>query len=312
MFELAKTDDGVTFCKLEHAFELDKLNIGEFSYFRKYLGMADYLANFRSWVKRPTVALVLAISGNTVVGWAMNEKWSSPSSDGRPVFVLRGIEISPQLARKGMGKNMFFLISNVLLGHVITKPVNKSAKMFFESLNFEEPSFKSPVHLIDHPGYLILNEDKKGVLLSNGISMLDDNVQACRLKMFPKEMCLEATKKMANAGEESGDSDIDNKCLVAEDETTTISSQTEKEINVGAEEPAPSKQHEEELPPSESKGEFIFDGKFIGEQKMMSPCKCGHLVVNKYQVTSQRTGTAFICAECNAERYFLPLKIKTK
>lgn len=115
MFELGKTEDDVTFWKLEYDFELDKLKIGEFTYFRKYLGMSDYLANFRSWLKRPTVALVLAVSDNVVVGWAMNEKWSSPSADGRPVYVLRGIEISPQLARKGMGKKCFTLYPVSLL-----------------------------------------------------------------------------------------------------------------------------------------------------------------------------------------------------
>ncbi|WP_292469289.1 hypothetical protein [Methanolobus sp.] len=301
MFELAKTDDGVTFCKLEHAFELDKLKIGEFSYFRKYLGMADYLANFRSWLKRPTVALVLAISNNTVVGWAMNEKWSSPSSDGRPVYVLRGIEISPQLARRGMGKNMFFLISNMLMGHVITKPVNKTAKLFFESLNFEEPSLKSPVYLSDHPGYLILEEDQKEALSFNGISLLDENIMSCKLKMFPKEMCLEATKKSAKP-------EAIASCTVIGDDAVDI---VENEVDVTLQQ-QDLKPEQQEVKPVDSQEEFIFDGKFIGEQKMMSPCKCGHNFVNKYQVTGKRTGTAFICTKCNGERYFLPLKTKSK
>lgn len=290
MFELARTDDGISFYKLEHAFELDKLKIGEFSYFRKYLGMADYFANFQSWLKRPTVALVLAISGNTVVGWSMNEKWSSPSRDGRPVYVLRGIEISPQLARRGMGKNMFFLISNVLLGHVITKPVNKTAKLFFESLGFIDPSGNSLLNLSDHPGYLILKEDKKEALSYDGISLLDENIMSCKLKLFPKEICLEAAKKEADPLAAAV------RCTLIEDNAVT----TENEVNI--------------LLGSDDKGifdsqeSFIFDGKFIGEQKMMSPCKCGHCLVHKYQVTSKNKGTAFICASCNAQRYFLPLK----
>ncbi|MEZ5336559.1 MAG: GNAT family N-acetyltransferase [Methanolobus sp.] len=194
MFELGKTEEGVAFYKLEHDFELDKLKIGEFSYFRKYLGMSDYLANFRSWLKRPTVALVLAISGNTVVGWAMNEKWSSASSDGRPVYVLRGIEISPQLARKGMGRKMFYLISRVLVGHIITKPVNKTAKLFFESMDFAEPDSISPVNLMDHPGYLIFEEEKKDTLTIDGIHLLDENINSYGRENVSKRACIRTTR----------------------------------------------------------------------------------------------------------------------
>ncbi|WP_407356214.1 GNAT family N-acetyltransferase [Methanolobus sp. WCC5] len=287
MFELAKTDDGIAFCKLEHAFELDRLKIGEFSYFRKYLGMADYLSNFRSWLKRPNVALVLAISGNTVVGWSMNERWSSPSSDGKSVYVLRGIEVSPHLARKGVGKNMFFLISDILMGHIITKPVNRTAKLFFESLGFAEPGAVSPVNLIDHPGYLILEEQKKVSLSYEGVSLLDENIRSCKIKMFPKEMSLEAAKKDA--------------CKVLPDEKAA-----------GGEEGPATAIPDDVLPrftdkrAADLKEPVTFDGKFIGDQKMMSPCKCGHFLVHKYQVTGKRKGTAFICASCNSERYFLP------
>ena len=292
MFELARTDDGISFCKLEHAFELDKLKIGEFSYFRKYLGMADYFSNFNSWLKRPTVALVLAISNNTVVGWAMNEKWSSPSTDGRPVYVLRGIEISPQLARRGVGKNMFFLIANVLLGHVITKPVNKNAKLFFESLNFVEPSSSSPVNLGDYPGYLILDEGKKEFLSFEDISVFENNIRSCKAKIFPKEICLETVIN-------SVDTAASNDCATLEDtnivDSVAVPLTPSDDKNV-----------------ADSQDPIVFDGKFIGEQKMMSPCKCGNHLVYKYQVTGKRKGTAFICASCNVERYFLPLKNLSK
>lgn len=295
MFELGKTADGITFYKLEHAFELDKLKIGEFSYFRKYLGMSDYLANFRSWLKRPTVVLFLAMSGNTVIAWSMNEKWSSPSTDGRPVYVLRGIEVSPQLARKGMGKNMFFFISGVLVGHIITKPVNTSARSFFESLDFEEPSSSSPVHLVDHPGYLILEEGNKDSGSCDNISLFNENIMACKQKLFPKEICLEAAKN-----------DVDPvvseaKCAPVIDPVGEVVEEVGEILPETQEVESPDQQEE-----------FIFDGKFIGEQKMMSPCKCGNSVVNKYQVTGKRSGTAFICTECHVERYFLPLKKRTK
>ncbi|WP_094226553.1 hypothetical protein [Methanolobus psychrotolerans] len=288
MFELARTEDGISFCKLEHAFELDKLKIGEFSYFRKYLGMADYFSNFNSWLKRPTVELVLAISGNTVVGWSMNEKWSCSSVDGKPVYVLRGIEVSPQLARRGMGKNMFFLISRILLGHIITKPVNKTAKMFFESLNFVEPPVNSPVNLSNYPGYLILEDNKKELLSFEGISLLEENIRSCRMKIFPKESGIEAMNKCTRTPTLTESVVID----------TTVAAEDKNDFPVLS-------QNKEAADP---KGPVVFDGKFVGEQKMMSPCKCGHSIVYKYQVIGKKKGTAFICANCHIERYFLPLK----
>ncbi len=279
MFELGKNDEGISFCKLEHAFELDKLKIGEFTYFRKYLGMADYNSNFQSWLKRPSVVLVLALSDNKVVGWSMNEKWSSPSKDGRPVYVLRGIEISPKLARKGLGRNMFYFISNILIGHIITKPVNKNARLFFESMNFVEPSYTSPVDLGNYPGYLILEEDMKESISCKDVSNCEENITSCKLKLFPKEMISEATKSNISA--------------------------TKDEIEeTHAKDPLPAVPDED----TTSKESIVFDGRFIGEQKMMSPCKCGNYVVNKYKVTGKRKGTAFICNDCHLERYFLPIK----
>jgi len=284
MFELGNSDDGITFYKLEHAFELDKLTIGEFTYFRKYLGMADYLSNFQSWLKRPTVVLVVAVMGKTVVGWSMNEKWSSPSGDGRPAYVLRGIEVSPKLARQGMGKKMFCLISGVLVGHIITKPVNKAAKLFFESLDFIEPTYKSPVDLRNYPGYLILEESRKQVVSCDGITACEDNVKACRIKLFPMEVASHPSVEVKKETELSDTSGI------------PVHETTQVILNIPEDLPSP----------------VDFEGKLLGEQKMMSPCRCGNFRVNKYLVTGKRNGTAFICADCNVERYFLPMKKKSK
>ena len=286
MFELGKSDDGITFYKLEHAFELDKLTIGEFTYFRKYLGMSDYLSNFQSWLKRPTVVLVVAVKDNTVLGWSMNEKWSTPASDGRPTYVLRGIEVSPKLARTGMGKKIFCFISGILVGHIITKPVNKVAKLFFESLDFVESTYKSPVDLGNYPGYLILEESRKKFVACDGILPNEANVKACRLKLFPKEA---VTGSLVNAKKETQASDKESPGGSSEHVTTHVSG---------------------EEPPEDLASPVDFEGKFLGEQKMMSPCKCGNFLVNKYMVTGKRRGTAFICTSCSVERYFLPMKKK--
>ncbi len=298
MFELGKTDDGISFFKLEHDFELDKLKIGEFTYFRKYLGMNDYFSNFKSWVKRPTVVLVLAIIDNTVVGWSMNEKWSTPSGDKRPVYVLRGIEVSPGLAGKGMGKNMFYLISSILMGHIVTKPVNNTAKMFFESLDFSEPCSGSPVDLSNNPGYLIFEENKKSSLSSQGLSVSEVNIRSCRLKMFPTEIDTGSKKD----DQRSGISEI----------TDESKNDTGSPLNESSGDISDDNEHNDGFENTVSDDHVIFDGKFIGEQKMMSPCKCGHHRVYKYQVTGNRKGTAFICSDCKIERYFLPLKNKKK
>ncbi|ETA66725.1 MAG: hypothetical protein PWQ51_452 [Methanolobus sp.] len=286
MFELGKSEDGIAFYKLEHAFELDKFTIGEFTYFRKYLGMSDYLSNFQSWLKRPTVVLVVAVKDNTVLGWSMNEKWSSPAKDSRPTYVLRGIEVSPKLARTGMGKKIFCFISGILVGHIITKPVNKIAKLFFESLDFVEPTHNSPVDLGNYPGYLILEESRKHVVACEGIIPYEDNVKACRHKLFPKEA---VSDSLINMKKEPEASDSDSPVEGSGHVTTSVPG---------------------DKPPEDISSPVDFEGKFLGEQKMMSPCKCGNFLVNKYMVTGKRSGTAFICTNCNVERYFLPMKKK--
>jgi hypothetical protein len=286
MFELGKSEDGITFYKLEHAFELDKLTIGEFTYFRKYLGMSDYLSNFQSWLKRPTVVLVVAVRDNTVLGWTMNEKWSTPAKDGRPTYVLRGIEVSPRLARTGMGKKIFGFISGILVGHIITKPVNKVAKLFFESLNFVEPTYSSPLNLGNYPGYLILEESRKTVVTCKGIIPDVESVKACRQKLFPKEA---VSDSLIYAKKESEESYSDSAVGSPEHVTTHVP---------------------DEMLPEDIPSPVDFEGKFLGEQKMMSPCKCGNFLVNKYMVTGKRSGTAFICSSCSVERYFLPMKKK--
>jgi len=301
MIEIARNSDGVRFYLLEHAFELDKLGIGEFTYFKKHLGMSDYMANFKSWLKRPTVYLVVAVLENSIVGWSMNESWSKPSSDGRPVFVLRAIEISPQLASKGLGRTLFTLISRILPGHIITKPVNANAKKFFLSLGFILPAKDCPVGLADHPGYLVLDEGAKSGLSLEKMHVTQDRTEQCRMKLFPAEYPAKGRtrsaiasdvkagglKKAAVAPGNTTDGTVDTDHTICEDRSSN-------EVPLMPDASAPVRQD-----PS---------GEFIGNQKMLSSCECGENMAGKFLQDGRKPGTAFICASCGRERYFLPLR----
>ncbi|WP_292486417.1 GNAT family N-acetyltransferase [Methanohalobium sp.] len=188
MIELAKSNNGTVFCVLEFPSELDKLNVGNFTYFNKHLGMSDYSKNFKSWINRQNAVLITTLLNNTVIGWTMAEKWSYASSDGKPVYVLRGIEISSSKKGNGYGKILLDILSMVLPGHIITKPVNKSAKNFFFSLNFKYPEDNSPVNLGNHPGYLILHDSYKTNLYDENVEFLTDTITKCRNKFYSKRL----------------------------------------------------------------------------------------------------------------------------
>lgn len=159
MIELAKHKNGITYYKLDNPYELDRLTFGEFIYFKKYLGMSDYIGNFKSWLKRSNVLIIVAVSQNKVIGWIMNEKWSEPSIDDKSVYALRAVEVSPEITKGGIGRTLFNLTSMAVYGHIITKPVNEIAKSFFTTMNFITPDQSSPINLSDHPGYMVLKYD---------------------------------------------------------------------------------------------------------------------------------------------------------
>ncbi|WP_292464026.1 hypothetical protein [Methanolobus sp.] len=297
MIEIAKNAEGVRFCVLEHPFELDKLEIGEFTYFKKHLGMSDYMANFKSWLKRPTVYLIVAVRDNHIVGWSMNESWSKPSSDRRPIFVLRAIEISPLLSHKGLGRALFILISRILPGHMITKPVNLEAKRFFSSLNFSLPAKNYPIELADHPGYLILDEGTKLSLSLDGMGVVQDWTAACKMKLFPKEtpathkepqLPVPATCKVGNMskGADQPGNEIKGIAEHEKGSAVEVALQSDSLSSIAGD---------------------VQEG-FIGNQKMLSSCECGENMADKFLLDGKKPGTAFVCTSCKKERYFLPLK----
>ncbi|MCQ6963364.1 GNAT family N-acetyltransferase [Methanolobus chelungpuianus] len=302
MIEIARNSDGVHFYLLEHAFELDKLGIGEFTYFKKHLGMSDYMANFRSWLKRPNVYLVVAVLEKSIVGWSMNESWSKPSTDGRPVFVLRAIEVSPQLASKGLGRTLFTLISRILPGHIITKPVNANAKNFFVSLSFILPAKNCPVGLADHPGYLLLDEGSKSGLSLERMHVTQDRTEQCRMKLFPGEYPASKGRTRSAIASDVKAGGL-KKASVAPENTTDGTAGTDHTICEDR-----SSNEVSLVPDASTPVRLDLRGEFIGNQKMLSSCECGENMAGKFLQGGPKPGTAFICSSCGRERYFLPVR----
>lgn len=296
MIELARHQNGITYYKLDNPYELDKLKFGEFIYFKKYLGMSDYVGNFKSWLKRSNVLLIVAVSQNKVVGWVMNERWSEPSIDGKPVFALRAVEVSPDVTKSGIGRGLFNLTSMAVYGHIITKPVNEIAKSFFWSMKFVSPDQSSPINLSNHPGYMVLKYDisrRLGVV--DGLTIYEDAVFKCKSLLFPSDMVElikeeAARKKLA----EKSESDVGN---VASEDNKAM-----KATNATSSSP------ESQSDQSSAVSEDSAIDKFMAMQKMMTPCTCGEFRAKKYQVSTDRDGIAIVCAGCGRERYFLPQK----
>lgn len=305
MIELAKHENGIIYYKLDNPYELDKLKFGEFIYFKKYLGMSDYIGNFKSWLKRSNVLIIVAVSQNKVVGWVMNEKWSEPSIDGKPVFVLRAVEVSPEITKGGIGRGLFNLTSMAVYGHIITKPVNEIAKSFFWSMKFISPEQGSPINLSNHPGYMVLKYDisrRLGVV--DGLTIHEDAVFKCKSLLFPSDMVElikeEVARKKFAEKSESGVGDV------ASEDTKAMKATNASNVKNGTNATASSPKSQSGQSSAVSGDSAI--GEFMAMQKMMTPCTCGEFKAKKYQVSNDREGIAIVCAGCGRERYFLPQK----
>ena len=290
MIELAKSQDGIVYYRLEHPHEIDKLRIEDYTYFKKYLGMSDYTGNFKSWLKRKNVLLIVAVCENRVIGWVMNERWYENVRDGKPASVLRAIEVLPEITGKGIGKNLFSLSSEILVGHFITKPVNDVAKKFFMSLEFTSAKINGPIDLSNHPGYMALYDSMKAMPnIPEGIVFHKENIDKCKNQLFAneKEELIKATVKgkitnnAQNLSVKDTQQTAHNKIKEEKKASSTRTSTSENQI-------------------------MTEPGIYIETQKMMSPCVCGNFNAKKYMVSDERNGIAVICSECERERYFLP------
>lgn len=305
MIDLACYDGGLRFFKLKYPYELDKLKIGSFDYFNKHLGMSDYMGNFSSWLKRQSVTLIVGIDDVTIVGWVMTERWNQNAKDGRSVHVLRGIEVSPSVSRKGIGKALFLLSFKTCPGHMLTKPVNSIAKAFFLSLGFQEPTKNCPVDLSSYPGYLFLPEGHESKNISAELKINKGGILESQKDLSIKDVFRPAftsvsihdpeimTSKDSTAVRDTLEHDLLKTGYRTEADVHSVRSSSSgcSPIDQFAPDTTASKNRE-----------------FLKEHKMMSPCSCGEYMTHKYAVSGSSPGFLFICTACGNERYFLKNK----
>lgn len=298
MIELAYYDNGLSFSKLEYPYELDKLKIGKFEYFNKHLGMSDYMGNFSSWLKRPSVTLIVGINDIMIVGWVMTERWKQNAKDARPIYVLRAIEVSPAIARKGIGKALFLLSFKVCPGHMLTKPVNSIAKAFFLSLGFQEPGKNCPVDLSSYPGYLFLPEVYDFKTIPDDFNISKDGILECQNNIS------KGTVRKGAVSSSVQDAAVSTK------ETASI----RENVQYNAAKTIPKIENDKytksPVCTSVHETKVISDAasqnrEFLKEHKMMSPCACGEYMTHKYVISGTSPGHLFICTACGKERYFL-------
>ncbi len=302
MIELAHYAGGLRFSQLEYSYELDKLKIGRFDYFNTHLGMNDYMGNFRSWLKRQSVNLIVGIDGVTIVGWVMTERWNQKAKDGRSVYALRAIEVSPSIARTGIGKTLFVLSFKTCSGHILTKPVNSVARAFFLSQGFQEPGRNCPVDLSNYPGYLFLPGTYTLQSIPHELIMSKGGIVECQKETSVKDIFrpdfISIAVQHAEVMPARDDSLIrsigmDN-IIKAEvktgkdDNCAGYSTLSSLSVIMDAEDQATYKSR-----------------KFLKDHRMMTSCCCGEYTTHKYTVSGSSSGFLFICTSCGKERYFL-------
>lgn len=95
--------------------------------------------------------IYVAYVGNTMVGFAMFEKWAERS------YYLAEMAVSPEYQRRGIGKQLVFSIlseeravEKILL---ITRNNNRVAQSFYEKVGFKPSSFQHPEYPENFIGY---------------------------------------------------------------------------------------------------------------------------------------------------------------
>lgn len=188
MLKLASTaDSGHVYVSFEHAQEIEHVQLNGLGYFRKALGMSDYLASFKSWIKRPEPILLGCMVENQMVGWCMFEKWDRNDKDGTPISVLRTIEVRPKDRGKRIGLNLVALMANIVPGHMATRPFSLKAKQFFEGIGFLVPPKESQIAFENRYGYLLLPSIAKRsflkTVLQSELSLEVQSIEKCSLQL---------------------------------------------------------------------------------------------------------------------------------
>ena len=166
MIELATSTGGERrYVVFERSREVQNLSLQGLGYFKRVLGMSDYLGSFRSWIERRDPVLVGCLSEAELLGWCMFEPWERSDRDRTPIFLLRTIEVGARHRGQGMGRHLMDLVFRLVPGHIITHPLSTAAQRFFEHLWFLEAPEVLREEMRDRYGYFLLPSAAKQELI---------------------------------------------------------------------------------------------------------------------------------------------------
>ena len=166
VIDLATSRDGDRrYVVFERSREVQNLSLRGLGYFKRTLGMDDYVGSFGSWIERRGPVLIGCLSEAQLLGWCMLEPWERNDRDRTPIFLLRTIEVGAQQRGQGMGRHLMNLVFRLAPGHMITHPLNAAAQRFFEHLGFLEAPEVFRDEMRDRYGYLLLPSSAKQELI---------------------------------------------------------------------------------------------------------------------------------------------------
>jgi GNAT superfamily N-acetyltransferase len=166
MITLATSSDGKQqYVVFERSRSVQNLSMRELGYFKRALGMSDYVASFRSWINRPGPVLIGCVSETQLLGWGMFEQWERNDRDRTPIFLLRTIEVGTRYRGQGMGRHLMELVLRLAPGHVIVHPLSAPAQQFFEHLGFIQAPEVLREEMRDRYGYSLLPSSAKHDLI---------------------------------------------------------------------------------------------------------------------------------------------------
>ena len=174
MREIAR-DATFTYVRFEEPEDVDRVQIRSvetdadgFEFFRG-LGIVGYAQTFRTWLRHfPRPLFLAALRDREVVSWAFLEHSADPARDGSPVHLLRAIETLPELRGRRIGYRLLLLAFAQVPGYLLTKPLTKEARTFFERAGFSEfgGDGSPPVEPRRFAGYVVLLPHRRREALS--------------------------------------------------------------------------------------------------------------------------------------------------
>lgn len=168
MRELAR-EGRFTYVQFEEPADIDRVQIHSeetdptgFEFFRG-LGIVGYASTFKAWLRHfPRPIFLGALRDREVVAWVFVEEHRAHARDGNPLHVLRAIETLPDLRGKRLGYRLLLLVLSQVTGYLLTKPLTKEARSFFERAGFEAlEEGRSAVEPRDFPGYMSMTPHRR-------------------------------------------------------------------------------------------------------------------------------------------------------